>query len=116
LLVDLILCLDIDDAPAEVQKTIQQQLVPAAISYYQAALKVNPISLPLKLSDADAKDCAEISSTEALRKGVEADLILLVAGENKPNETYMAYAMACQQEESSQRYFFKEICQGAYLP
>ena len=69
--------------------------------------------MPLKLSEADAKDCAEISSTEALRNGVEADLILLVTGENKANETYMAYAMACQQEESSQRYFVKQILKGS---
>ncbi len=74
--------------------------MPAAIAYYQAALKVNQLVEPITVSDAQAKRCAEVSSTDTLRNGVDADLVLLITGADEPNEGYIAYATACVQDST----------------
>ena len=98
---------DVGNAPSAIRKVIQQQLMPAVVAYYQAALKVNRVSLPITYSDADVKDCTKssgLSSNDAMRNGVETDLLLLITGANEPNEGYVAYAYTCDQAEDTGRF------------
>jgi len=68
----------LDEASPQVQKTISEQLMPAVISYYQAALKVNRLHYPIKLGRVQTQECAGVEAQEHMEKGVKADLILLV--------------------------------------
>lgn len=98
--------LGIDNAPADVKKKISEQIVPAAIAYYQAALKAIPSPEPLSFPDSILKNCLnddKLSIPDALRDGVEADLALLITGSSNPSQPFIAVANACDIEKGFNR-------------
>jgi len=96
----------IDNAPAAIKKSISEQIVPATIAYYQAALKAIPSPEPLSFSSAILKACvnnAKVSIPEALEDGVEVDLALLITGSSQPLAEFIAVANACYLEKGFNR-------------
>jgi len=88
----------------QVQKTISEQLLPAAISYYQVALKVNRRKNPIFIDQYHLDDCAEVEPQKSMEKGIEADLVLLVRGYRDPYSKTIASAKSCFRESSTNRY------------
>jgi len=67
------------------------ELIPAAIAFYQSALKITRITVPLSVRDG----CNDYYPGSAVRNGVNADLIILITAESS-DETYLAYAVPCR--------------------
>lgn len=86
---------DVDNAAPKIKNTIQEQLMPAVISYYEAALKVKRLIPRIAMPDDLTYYCAKVYSNSALKSGVQADLVLLVLGLEEPDESYIAYASVC---------------------
>jgi len=93
----------VDNASDRVQTKIQQQILPAVIAYYEAALKVKRLTAKIAMPDYLTYYCADVYSNSALKSGVNADLVLLVTGSSEPSEPYIAYAGACTVEKASYR-------------
>jgi len=85
----------LDNASSKIRRVIQEQLMPAVVAYYQAALKVRRLSQRVAMPDYVTQYCADLDSNSYLRNGVAADLILLVKGLDEPDQQYIAYAGAC---------------------
>jgi len=84
----------LEEASPQVQKTISEQLVPAAIAYYQAALKVNRLTGPITLTRAETQQCIGVDPQGSLEQGVHADLVLLVVARYNPKKV-IASSGAC---------------------
>ncbi len=96
---------DFNDASPEERKTISEQLVPAAISYYQATLKVNRRKDPIYIGWKGIYDCARVNSQKSMTDGVEADLVLLVtAYDDRGVSADHATAKSCFREYPSNKY------------
>ncbi len=91
------------------QKTLSEQLVLAAISYYQAALKVNRLKEPIYVSKGNLKECAKLEPQKSMEKGVEADLVLIVFGYHsfmfgQDYSSNLAISLPCAQDSKTNRY------------
>jgi len=94
----------LDGATDAVKQRISEQLIPAAIAFYQATLKVIPNSDAIIYSDATIKQCVQESSPKALRDGVHADLVLFVRGEySEEEDAPVASASACDLHPKTNR-------------
>jgi len=93
----------LDGASDVAKKRISEQLVPAAIAYYQTALKVIPNADPIIYSDSTIKKCIQQSSPKALKDGVEADLVLFITGLSNPDLPVLALANACDLHPTTNR-------------
>ena len=101
----LILVLVLDEFSPTTASKIKYQLFPAAISYYKAALKVDPLQTKIKISRATAAACGDVDPPpELYRSGVEADLIIFVRGKVDPESTITASARACVLMQATNRY------------
>lgn len=88
--------LELDNADNFIATKIQQQLIPAAISYFQTTLKVDPLSSNIVVSQATAKQCGMSSPPAALSgAGISADLVLFVTGKSDPDSTATASSRPC---------------------
>jgi len=82
---------------------IQNQLMPSAISYFQAALQVVPVKGRLTVNSA----CADLYPGRSLMTpGVEADLAILVYADYF-QESFVAAAVPCALDSSTYRYSFE---------
>jgi len=95
--------IDVDNASDRVKARIQEQIIPAVIAFYKAALKVKRLSQKIAMPDYLTYYCAEVYSNSALKSGVSADLVLLITGSSEPDQPYIAYAGACTVETASYR-------------
>jgi len=93
----------VGNAPTAVKNVIQQQLMPAVIAYYEAALKVSRATAPIQYSNADAQECAKVDAVDSLKNGINADLVLFITGANEPEKGYVAYASACDIDPTTNR-------------
>lgn len=84
---------------------IKYQLFPAAINYYKAALKVDPVPAPIKISRATASACGDVDPpSQIYGSGIDADLIIFVRGKVDPTSTITASARACVLMQGTDRY------------
>jgi len=65
----------------EVRKTISEQVIPATIAYYQAALKIKRLEKPIKLSTSRIQNCTRVKLPKSIKQQwVKADLVVIVTG------------------------------------
>ena len=107
----LIPLLVLDNAPTGIRKILTEQIIPGAIAYYQATLKAIPSPEPLSWTKSEIQDCArqDIDVPQALRDGVNADLVLLFVGDKLPDSPYTGLASPCNLEKGFKRPNFGRI-------
>ncbi len=93
-----------DSAYPSERRTISEQLIPAAISYYQATLKLNRRKSPIFIDQERSQGCAQVEPQKSMEKGIEADLVLLVKGYKDYFSNVLASAKNCYREYSTDRY------------
>jgi hypothetical protein len=81
---------------------IEQQLIPAAISYYQSALKVDRLTKPLAFAPSVASRCGNIIPPEDLADGIDADLVIFVIAAEGNGEA-LASASSCVLHSETKR-------------
>jgi len=99
--------LDLKDAPEADQKEIKEQLFPAVIGYYQAALKVNRFDT-LKVSTSDLAACKVTVQPPELIEGVNADFIIFAKTMKDEETDFLAVAGACLFHPNN-RYEYKKF-------
>jgi leishmanolysin len=96
----------IADAPASIQTFLQNQLMPAAISYFRTTLSVTPIS-SLKISLTQSTVCG-YPIPDQYRTGVNADLVIFVDGGTSTG-SFLAWAKPCLLSAIDKRPLFGQI-------
>ena len=98
--IELIFLLALTKGSEIIREYIANQLIPSAISYFQATLKVIREQKPLTVDF----ECGELIPPRYLTTtGVNADLILLVTGDYF-QESFVAAAVPCALAEPTNRY------------
>ena len=95
--------LDIEEATPDAQIMIREQIIPAAISYYQTALKVNPVAT-LKIAPEVAQRCGSVSPPSSLADGIDYDLALFIMGAVNEDSSSGASARPCVLAAPTERY------------
>lgn len=75
---------------AAIREYIQYELVPNVLEFYEASLKVIPLTSNISFTDS----CGGLSPSAAIQSGVEGDLAILVTT-GYSSQSYIAYALPC---------------------
>jgi len=78
-----------------IKTAISNQIMPAAIAYYQSALKVVRLTQEISMRNSETQFCAGVNVQSALYDGVDADLVLLVTAVRDTSADYVASASTC---------------------
>lgn len=81
---------------------IQEYLIPAAINYFQATLKVDRTGENIKVPTDTM--CGAVETPAFIKTdGVDADLIIVVTADPESADSYLAYAKACNLIATNER-------------
>lgn len=90
----------------EFKDYVTNNLLPVALNYLQAALKVKPVSGKLTANGRSTLCSTAITpnATYAIGNGVNADFIIFINQINETTTTNMAYGGACLTDPTTDRY------------
>jgi len=85
----------LDSVSSRISTAISEQIIPAVISYYQAALQVKRLTSNIAMTSSQTRYCAGRALTTELQNGISADLVLLVTATYDSSQNYIAAASSC---------------------
>lgn len=92
-------------APANFTDYVVNSILPPALNYFQAALKVKPISGKLNAAGYSSicGGTVTLNSTYSSSNGVYADLVIFVTQSNESDASFLAFASPCLVQSTTKR-------------
>lgn len=87
--------LDLDGFTTRIQTAISEQIMPAAIAYYESTLQIYRLSSAIPLTSSYTSYCISEDPLDSMPSSVNADLVLLVTAVADTSSNYIAAATAC---------------------